>query len=138
MNLGSYPDVTLEKARDKFEDAKKKVKNGIDPLAEEEEKTETRRKASTVAELVKEYIECHAKRFKKSWEKDEQILNRDIIPVWGKRKAGDIAKREVVHLLEGIVDRGAPAMANNCFQIIRNIQLGRGERHSPPYSLHRR
>ena len=121
MNLGSYPDVTLEKARDKFEDAKKMVKNGIDPLAEEEEKAETRRKASTVAELVKEYIERHAKRFKKSWEKDEQILNRDIIPVWGKRKAGDIAKRDVVHLLEGIVDRGAPAMANNCFQIIRKM-----------------
>lgn len=121
MNLGSYPDVTLERARDKFEDAKKKVKNGIDPLAEEEEKAETRRKASTVAELVKEYLERHAKRFKKSWEKDEQILNRDIIPLWGKRKAADIAKRDVVRLLEGIVDRGAPAMANNCFQIVRKM-----------------
>ena len=40
---------------------------------------------------------------------------------WGKRKAADVAKRDVVQLLEGIVDRGAPAMANNCFQIVRKM-----------------
>ena len=33
MNLGSYPDVTLETTTGKFEDAKKKVNNGIDPMA---------------------------------------------------------------------------------------------------------
>ena len=37
MNLGSYPDVKLEDARDKFETAKKKVKNGTDPVVEAED-----------------------------------------------------------------------------------------------------
>ncbi len=32
MNLGQYPEVTLETARDKFDAARKLVKNGIDPL----------------------------------------------------------------------------------------------------------
>jgi len=36
MSLGSYPDITMETARSHFEDAKKKVKNGIDPVAEKE------------------------------------------------------------------------------------------------------
>ena len=121
MNLGNYPYVTLETAREKFEDAKKKVKKGVDPMAEKEQAAEERRQAPTVADLVTDYIDRHARRFKKSWEKDNQILNRDIIPVWGKRKAADIAKRDVVQLLEGIVDRGAPAMANNCFQIVRKM-----------------
>lgn len=121
MNLGPYPEVTLETARTKFEDARRLVKNGIDPMAAAEEAKEARRKAHTVADLVEEYIERHAKRFKRSWEKDEQILNRDIIPHWGKRKAADIIKRDVIHLLEGIVDRGAPAMANNTFQIVRKM-----------------
>jgi len=121
MNLGGYPEVTLETARTRFEDARRQVKNGIDPMAAAEEAKEARRKAPTVADLVAEYIERHAKRFKRSWAKDEQILNRDIIPAWGKRKAADITKRDVIHLLEGIVNRGAPAMANNCFQIVRKM-----------------
>lgn len=121
MPLGSYPEITLETARTRFEDARRLVKNGKDPMAAEEEAKEARRKAPTVSMLVNEYIERHAKRFKKSWAKDEQILNRDVVPAWGKRKAADIAKRDVIHLLEGIVDRGAPAMANNTFQIIRKM-----------------
>lgn len=121
LNLGTYPDISLETARTKFEDARRLVKNGIDPMAAEEEAKEARRKAPTVSMLVNEYIERHAKRFKKSWAKDEQILNRDVVPAWGKRKAADIAKRDVILLLEGIVSRGAPAMANNAFQIIRKM-----------------
>jgi integrase len=111
----------LETARGKFDVARKKVKNGIDPMTEKEEKAEERRKTPTVTDLVDDYIKLHAKRFKRSWEKDEQILNRDVVPLWGKKKAVDITKRNVLHLLEGIIDRGAPAMANNCFQIVRKM-----------------
>jgi len=121
MNMGNYPYVTLETARGKFDVARKKVKNGIDPMTEKEEKAEERRKTPTVTDLVDDYIKLHAKRFKRSWEKDEQILNRDVVPLWGKKKAVDITKRNVLHLLEGIIDRGAPAMANNCFQIVRKM-----------------
>lgn len=121
MNLGGYPDVTLETARSKFEDARKKVKNGIDPMLELEERAEARRKAPTVANLVEEYIERHAKRFKRSWAKDQRILNYDVVPTWGKCKAADIARRDVKALLEKIVDRGSPAMANNTFQVIRKM-----------------
>jgi len=121
MNLGSYPDVTLETARGKFEDAKKKVKNGIDPMAEKEQATHERLMAPTVEKFCEEYIKRHAKRFKKSWEKDERILQYDVIPAWGKRKAADIVKRDVVLLLEKIVERGAPGMANNTFQVIRKM-----------------
>lgn len=121
MNLGSYPDVTLETARGKFEDAKKKVKNGIDPVAEKEQAVEDRRNASTVADLIDKYIERYAKRFKKSWKDDKWILDKEVLPVWGKRKAEDIRKRDVLELLEKIVTRPAPVMANNTFKIIRKM-----------------
>lgn len=118
---GGYPDVTLADAREAFDIARVKVKNGVDPLAEKEQAAEERRKAPTVTDLVDKYITRHAKRFKRSWAKDEQILNREVIPAWGTRKAADILKRDVIHLCEGIVDRGAPGMANNTFQIIRKM-----------------
>ena len=42
---------------------------------------------------------------KRSWQEDERVLNKEVIPLWGKIKAADIKKRDVVLLLEGIVDR---------------------------------
>lgn len=121
LKAGGYPDVSLANAREAFDAARVKLANGVDPLAEKEHAAEERRKAPTVADLVKDYIDRHAKRFKRSWAKDEQILNREVIPAWGKRKAADIEKKDVVKLCEAIVNREAPGMANNTFQIIRKM-----------------
>jgi len=118
---GGYPDVSLADAREAFDIARVKVKNGIDPLAEKEQAAEARRKARTVGDLVEEYIDRHAKRFKRSWKADERLLNKEVIPVWGKRKAEDIKKRDVTLLLESIVDRGAPAMSNQVLKITRKV-----------------
>jgi len=74
-----------------------------------------------VSDLVEEYIERHAKRFKRSWEKDLRILNREVVPSWGQRKARDVIKRDVIQLLETIMDRDAPIMANNTLAVIRKM-----------------
>ena len=121
LKKGGYPDVSLADAREAFDIAKVKVKNGVDPLGEDQAEKEARLKAPTVADLVNDYIERHAKRFKRSWAKDQRILNYDVVTTWGKRKAEDIVKRDVVALLEKIVERGSPGMANNTFQIIRKM-----------------
>jgi integrase len=121
MNLGQYPDVTLETARGKFEDAKRQVKNGVDPLAIKEQEQEERRKAPTVADLANEYIERHAKVFKRSWQADERLLNKEVVAIWGKRKAADIKKRDITLILESIVDRGSPAMSNQVLKIVRKM-----------------
>jgi integrase len=121
MNLGHYPSVSLEKARRRYRAAFSLYEQGKDPAAIGREEKEVRLKAPLVDDLVREYIEKHAKRFKRSWAKDEAILNRDVIPLWGKRKAADITKRDVILLNETIIDRGSPGMANNCFQIVRKM-----------------
>jgi integrase len=121
MNLGQYPDVSLETARQRFEDAKRQVKNGIDPMQVEEQAKEERINAPTIANLIDEYIEKHAKPNKRGWAEDKRILERDALKAWGKRKAADITKRDVVLLLEKIVDRGSPGSANNNFKIIRKM-----------------
>ncbi|NVN91495.1 MAG: integrase arm-type DNA-binding domain-containing protein [Desulfuromonadales bacterium] len=121
LNLGSYPEVSLETARGKFDDARKKVKNGIDPVAEKEQAAEERRKAPTVSDLITEYIEKHAKVQKRGWKEDKRILEKDALPVWGSRKAADITKRDVVLLLEKIMERGAPGSANGNFKCIRKM-----------------
>jgi integrase len=120
MNLGSYPEVTLEKARDKFEEARKKVRNGIDPMAEMEAEAEELRIAPSVAMLADEYIEKWAKPNKKSWKEDKRMLDVEVVPKWGKRKAKDVRRREVVLLLEGIAKRG-PVMANRTRALLSKL-----------------
>lgn len=121
LNLGCYPEVTLETARSNFEEARKQVKNGIDPAAAAEQVKDERRKAPTVTDLISEYIDRHAKVFKKSWKEDERLLTKEIATIWGKRKARDITKRDVTLMLESIVDRGTPAMSNQVLKITRKM-----------------
>ena len=121
MSLGNYPDKSLTKAKEAYNAAWKIFKSGKNPSDMAEDEKEQRRKAPIVSGLVEDYIDRHAKRFKKSWAKDEQILNREVVPAWGNRKAEDIVKRDIIKLLEVIVDRGAPIMANNTFATIRKM-----------------
>lgn len=121
MNLGPYPDISLSVARDKFDAAKKLVVKGIDPLAIAESQKEERRKAPTVTDLCDEYLKKHAKKNKKSWEQDEAYINREIIPVWGKRKAADIRKRDLTLLLEEIIERGSPVTSNRVRALIQKM-----------------
>jgi len=121
MNLGQYPHVSLADARTKFNQAYDLHKNGKDPADIDRQKKEARRKAPTVAELVDEYIKKHAKVSKKSWEADERLLNKEIVPLWGKRKAQDITKRDATLLLESIIERGAPGMSNQVLKITRKM-----------------
>ena len=59
-------------------------------------------------ELKEEYLEKWAKQHKRTWQEDQRILEKDVIPAWGRRKAKDIKRRDVITLIDSIVERGAP------------------------------
>jgi site-specific recombinase XerD len=121
LNLGKYPECSLADARKKHREARAKLDKGINPLAEKEQAKYERMKSPTVAELAKEYMNKHAKPFKRDWKKDEGCLNNDVLPAWGNRKASDIKKRDVILLLESIVERGAPVQSNNVLVVARKM-----------------
>src|SRR6266567_1006717 len=135
MTIGDYPSTSLKSARQVYQAEASKVKalrrgskDGIDPVLENKRERERRiaevaehRKAHTVADLVKEYIEKHALKFKRSWKEDKRLLDIEIVPTWGTRKVTEITKRDVTLLLEKIVDRGTPAMSNQVLKITRKM-----------------
>jgi len=65
---------------------------------------------------------------------DESMLNKEVVPAWGKRKAIEITKRDVLQQLECILERGSPGTANKCFQIIRKMFNFAVERDILPFS----
>ncbi|MFI0415138.1 MAG: tyrosine-type recombinase/integrase [Candidatus Thiodiazotropha sp.] len=121
MTLGRYPKMTVAEAHSEHGKALVSLEKGIDPSEVEVEKRRQDRRAPTVKLLVDEYIEKWAKPRKRSWEKDQSTLDRDVVTEWGRRKAKEITRRDVVILLDKIVERGAPIQANRTLAVIRKM-----------------
>lgn len=121
MTLGTYPSLTLSEARKKHAEARELFLKGIDPGAITQTAKEERKASPTVAELAEEYMEKWAKARKKSWKEDERMLNHDVISAWGRRKAKDITRRDVIILLDQIVERGSPIAANRTLCVVRKM-----------------
>ena len=91
MTLGRYPKVSVAAAHKDHATAKEKLQHDIDPAEEGISARRAERDAMSVKDLCREYIERWAKPNKRSWEEDERILNKDVIPAWGWRRAKDIS-----------------------------------------------
>ena len=121
MTLAKYEHCSLGEAHRLHRAALAVLESKKDPAAEKRKGKIADRDASTVNALIDEYIEKWAKPNKRSWEADLKLLNRDIKPQWGKRKANEITRRDVILLLDGIKDRGAPVQANRVLSCIRKM-----------------
>jgi integrase len=128
MTLGTYPYITLKIAHQLHAEAKSLAVQGIDP-AEKRDKEKRRKREQreeylrkpTIAVLAYEYIERHAKPNKRTWEQDRYLLNKEIVPNWGKKKASEITRRDVTLLLDRIKDRGAAIYANRTLALVRKM-----------------
>jgi integrase len=130
ITIGQFPRVTLTKARSIAGQYLDEIEQGTDPATTKQTKKITNRNALTVNDLVEEYIEKWAKVKKKerSWKEDGRLLKKDITPVMGRKKAKDIRRRDIVLLLDEIVERGAVIIANRVLAVTRkmfNFAVGR-------------
>jgi len=64
-----------------------------------------------VAALIKDFTERHLRKRRRRPEYAERILQKELAG-WSHRDARTIKLREVIELLDAIVERPAPVMAN--------------------------
>ena len=123
MVFGTYPKMGVAKAHVALADARQKLRAGIDPGAVVAEERKAERTAETMADLVAEYVLRHAKvNMKPSTAvEDERLLTREIIPHLGRRKAKDVSRRELIVVLDGIEDRGAPVVRNRVAGVLSRL-----------------
>jgi integrase len=121
VNLGSYPDVSLEAARDKFEEVRRKVKDGGDPNASKAEAIEARRQELTFDQLAREYIanNVEGQLVDFSTYGIRRILltsgkpgGVDDFKEWRFRKVATITTEEAAQLLKNVSIRSAAAARN--------------------------
>lgn len=133
LALGVYPETSLKQARDKRDDARSQLADGIDPsLKRKAEKTGSLE--NTFAAIAKEFIENNRNRWSESHLNHvEQRLERDVYPWLGNRPVKELTAQEVLATLKRIVDRGALESAARAKQLIGQalrygIATGRAER----------
>jgi integrase len=135
--------LTLAAARKLATAALHEVQSGVDPARKkqiEKQRLRTQRveaERDTVAAIAARFLERHAKTKtrERSWREYRRILEFDILPRWGERPISEIASRDVHALLDDIVDRGAPIVANRTLAVLRKMCAWAIERgalvHSP-------
>jgi integrase len=133
MTLGVYPAIPLSEARDRHAKAMMEIERGSDP-GEKAQETKARRKAEpTVMDLLAEYWDMELKHTPSGKER-KRLLTKDILPVWGTRKASSITRRDAVLLLDNVRDR-APVAANRLQGVLVRMLNFAAERgileHSP-------
>lgn len=108
MGLGSFPDVSLSLAREMAREARAKVKQGIDPIAERQA-MKSRAEAERVAmRTFEECAELYITRMEGSWKNAKSpqqwrnTLDTYAFPIMGKIAARDIELSHVMAVLDPI------------------------------------
>jgi integrase len=118
--LGIYPDLTLEKAREKAREWRQMIRTGIDPAVAEEEARQTvlRRQANTFAIVAEEFIaHCH-RAGQRQAAKVERAFRKVFIPAWSMRPLTAITPLDVRSVIDPYVKAGKQARAHNLLELV--------------------
>jgi len=136
ISIGVYPDVGLKKARDRRDEMRKLVADGIDPsVARKQQKLMALDAAANTFESVaREWFEKHSANWEASYSvKLLARLEANIFPWLGDRPIRDIKPPELLSVLRRVESRGvletAHRLMNYCGNIYRYaVATGRAER----------
>jgi integrase len=132
LALGAYPDVSLKRAREKRNDARRLIADGIDPSAKKQ--AEKHASAETFQAIATEWLDLQRKAFKaKTLEKAEWTFNDLLFPHIGSRPIRSITSPDLLAVFRRLESRGKHETAHRtkqrASQVFRfAIATGRAER----------
>ena len=136
--IGSYPSISLKKAREKAESLYESVNDGNDPLEERKAK-QKKPDVITFKELSKIYDGIHLPTLRESLrDYHTWAMKTKVLPTIGKKNLKDVSQQDVIKLLDKIAIKGdAKATANKVRSRLHHMfefARGRGYVTSNPVS----
>jgi integrase len=122
LSLGRHPGMSLVEAREAWRAARLAVSKGESP-AHIRPTT-----ADTFAAVADEWLR-RDQQGNRSVREVRRVIGRDVNPVWGERLIAAIGRRDVIELIDGVVDRGATTMARRLHAHLHRLfrwAVGRG------------
>src|SRR5215469_4832048 len=117
LTLGRLDVVPLVEARGQARNALKRAALGDDPAIQKKRD----REAPTFQQLADRYVEQYAKPKKRTWRKDRRLLDNNLIPALGRKKAHLITRADLRAALNDVKNRPAPIEANRTFEVVRKL-----------------
>jgi len=128
MQIGTYGTFSLAKAREIARELAARVELGYDVAGEKQERKATalakmdeEKNAMRVLDLANQYYE---RMILGRWKHPDIVrrrIDKDIGPHLGKMKVEDVKPRHIDDMLQAIVKRGAPSIANDTLRWTRRM-----------------
>jgi integrase len=123
--IGAVGAVSLASARETARAWITMIAGGRDPrdLVRKQRAEAAATAANTFSVVCEEYVARNLRGKRKATVVEREI-RRELIPAWGNRPISEIGRRDVVQLIEAIIDRnpeGTGAYARNVFNHIRSV-----------------
>jgi integrase len=132
LSFGVYPETTLKKARERRDDARRLLGDGVDPS--QKRQAEKNAQAESFEAVAREWFT----KFSANWAKSHSTkiiarLENDVFPYIGSKPINKISALEVLTCLRRVEKRGAIETAHrahqNCGAVFRfAVATGRAER----------
>jgi len=119
--LGKYPALKINEAREKAALLLSDVNSGTDIEGKKRDARRKRLLDPTVIEFAEEFIEKYCKPKKRTWQEDQRILNKNIIPEIGSLHMKEVKKRDIVAVLDKIENRGALIACNRTLAVFSKM-----------------
>jgi integrase len=136
VRIGNTAELTIEDSRERARAVIKRVRAGLEPF----EPPPT--KPDTVADVAALWLKRHvvAKKLR-TGDDMRRLLERLVLPVWRDRAFVDIKRSDVARLLDAIVDKHSPHIADATLSVVRAMSSWFAERnddYTPIRGLKRR
>jgi len=139
LALGVYPDTSLKHAREKREQAREQIANGIDPNENKKaiKSARTESVANSFEVIAREWGSKKVVAWDDKNNRSKRMLERNIFPWLGSKPITDILPKDILACLRRIEDRGTIETAHRtlqiCGQVFRyGVQTSRVDRDITP------
>lgn len=128
LALGVYPDLTLTEARELRDEARAKIKTGIDPMAQRAaikaapgSPNITMGGPGCFEFIAREWMALRTGKAESAELRTKNRLERDVFPFIGLKPASEVTREEVQNLLQRVAARGSIESAHRIKRVIGQI-----------------
>lgn len=114
--IGAHGPFTPDEARERARRVLQNVRDGLDPM-----QAKRAQKHNTVEKLIEGFIESRRTKGRRSADEIKRVLDREIGKAWRARSVASITKADIHHVLDAIVARGSPIIANRTLAHIKTM-----------------
>ena len=124
LTIGAYPELALAEARERHMRARKRVAQGESPAQQKrtDKRAAVEAAAGTFRAVADEWYGAKAQHRSGSWrESIRRWLDKELYPIIGNRRLGDITPADVLDIMRRVADRGAARTASYVRLVVSQV-----------------